>query len=219
MLALDDPRWGELRHAYGSATGVCHVPYLLRLLEADPNKVDYSGDVDDPWSLLYGSICHQGTAYSASYAAVPHLVRIASLAADPLPTGYLLLPAHIERGRVHYALPAPMPSDLEEGYLQAVAKLPELIPRMVKADLDQRSALAISEAVLILCSHWEIGEGVSRMDLTEVKLYWEFRPIFQYLQGVTTWKDFPNEEIFRFMSDPGDTRFMSTLVIDDEDND
>ena len=202
MLALDDPRWGELSHAYGSATGVCHVPYLLRLLEANPNKVDYSGDVDDPWSLLWGSICHQGTAYSASYAAVPHLVRIASLAVDPLPISYLMLPACIERGRVHYALPALMPPDLEVSYFQAVAKLPEFIPRMVRADADEREALAIAEALLILCGHWELGEGVSRMDAAEVKLYWEFRPIFQYLQGVKTWEDFPNEEIFRFMSTP-----------------
>ena len=218
MLALDDPRWGELSHAYGSATGVCPIPYLLRLLESNPNKVDYSGDVDDPWSLLWGSICHQGTAYSASYAAVPHLVRIASLAADPLPVGYLLLPACIVRGRGHWAYPAPMPSDLQESYLQAVAKLPELIPRMVRADLDESAALAIAEAVLILCGHWELGEGISRMDLADVKLYWEFRPVFQYLVGVKTWEDFPNEEIFRFMSDPGDTRFMNTLVIDDEND-
>lgn len=195
MLDLDDPRWGELTHAYGSATGECHIPDFLRMLEANPNKRDYSADLDDPWSLLWGSICHQGSVYSASYAAVPHLVRIASLAADPLPVEYLLLSAHIVRGREHWVYPAPMPSDLEESYLQAVAKLPELVPRMVRADLNEGDALSLTEALLILCGHWELGEGVSRMDLANVKRYWDFYPLLIQLDDEKTRQSFPYNEI------------------------
>lgn len=169
MLALDDPRWGELSRAYGSAAD---TPILLRMLEADPNQVP--GDPttgEDTWSNLWISICHRGTAYSASYAAVPHLVRIASLAADLLPLSYLLLPAYIECGRVLYVYPAPMPSDLEESYFEAVAKLPQLIPRLVRADLGEWDALALASALLFLCGQWELGEGIRNITLVDVKRF------------------------------------------------
>ena len=202
MLALDDPRWGELSHAYGSAAD---TPTLLRMLEADPNRTDYSEDDDNPWSQLDMSICHQGTVCSGSYAAVPHIVRIAALAADPLPIGYLLLPAYIERGRTHWSYPAPMPSDLEESYFQAVKELPALIPRVMKADLDEGAALAIMEAVLILCGRWELGEGLASMKLADVKCYHQFYFDFQHLADVRVWKSFPDEETSLFMSAPSDT--------------
>lgn len=197
MLALDDPRWAELRHAYGSATD---TPILLKSLEANPNQE--AGDPltsDDPWNLLWGSICHQGSVYSASYAAVPHLIRIASLAADPSPIEYLLLPAYIVRGRS-----APMPPYLEESYTEAVARLPGLIPRMVGADLDGRNAPAITDALLMLCGHCELELGLTSMKLAGVKCYQQFYFDFQHLADVRVWKNFPDEETSLFMSTPGD---------------
>lgn len=191
MLDLDDPRWGELSHAYGSAID---TPPFLKMLEANPNQPDDPLG-DNPWFNLWISICHQGTVCSASYAAVPHIVRIASLAADPLPISYLLLPAHIVRGREHYFHPAPMPSYLEESYLQAVAKLPALIPHMMRPELDEKTALAIAEAMLILCGHWELGEGVERLTLNDIKRYWEFYHDFQHLADVQAWNEFSDDDI------------------------
>ena len=72
MLALDDPRWGELEHAYGSAAD---VPGLLRELAASPAPTgSYSGE---PWFSLWSRLCHQDEVYAASYATVPHVVEIA----------------------------------------------------------------------------------------------------------------------------------------------
>ncbi len=76
MLALDDPRWGELRQAYGPADG---IPEILRTLERGDSV---SGGAEDVWDDIWSSLCHQGTVYTASYAAVPHIVRIG--AAVPL---------------------------------------------------------------------------------------------------------------------------------------
>jgi hypothetical protein len=64
-LPLDDPRWGTLRHAYGDADD---VPEMLRALAA--------GGPGDVWEPIWSSLCHQGDTYSASYAAVPHVVAI-----------------------------------------------------------------------------------------------------------------------------------------------
>lgn len=186
MLDLDDALWGELD---------ADTPILLKMLEANPNQ-EYGDPFanDHPWRDLWNLICHQGTVCSASYAAVPHIVRIASLATDPIDLSYLMLPAAIVRGR-EWPRAVPIPPDLEESYFEAVARLPELIPRVVRADLDEATALAISEAVLILCGHGELGEGMGRMKLNDVKRYWEFYQEFQHLADVKAWKEFSDDDI------------------------
>ena len=64
MLALDDPRWSDL-------TGGYQTPYdprpALRALE--------QGETD-AWPELWDGLHHQGDVGTASYAAVPHLIRI-----------------------------------------------------------------------------------------------------------------------------------------------
>lgn len=70
MLAgVDDIPWHDLRHAYGPADD---VPVLLRALALR------SGEAGDALDALYGSICHQGSVYSATPYAVPFLARIAA---------------------------------------------------------------------------------------------------------------------------------------------
>lgn len=59
--------WASLRTAYGSAEG---VPDLLR--RAEESGADFGAAWDDLWSHL----CHQGTVYSASYAASPALTAM-----------------------------------------------------------------------------------------------------------------------------------------------
>jgi hypothetical protein len=54
--------WASLRDAYGPAVG---VPALLTRLSPEP---------DAPvWDELWSRLCHQGTVYSASFAALPAL--------------------------------------------------------------------------------------------------------------------------------------------------
>ena len=72
MLELDDPRWSELSHAYGGASD---IPALLRQLAKSPRQ---QGTKEEPWFTLWSSLCHQGDAYSASYAAIPHIVEMAA---------------------------------------------------------------------------------------------------------------------------------------------
>lgn len=58
--------WSALKHAYGSAAD---VPALLASLSPDPEA--------SVWEQLWSRLCHQGTVYSASFAALPALIDIA----------------------------------------------------------------------------------------------------------------------------------------------
>lgn len=66
LVDLDEIPWRDLDHAYGSAE---NIPGLIRAL--DTGVTAAFGD-------LYASLCHQGSRYSASTAAVPFLATIAA---------------------------------------------------------------------------------------------------------------------------------------------
>ncbi|MCK9193245.1 MAG: hypothetical protein M0P19_05155 [Nevskia sp.] len=118
MLSLDSPRWSELRHAYGKASD---IPALLRLLGTLPE----SKEEEEPWFSLWSALAHQGDVYSASFAAVPHVV--AALATNPSQacSTYFQFPAWVEICRKQKGVA--VPSDLQSAYAQALSKLPALV--------------------------------------------------------------------------------------------
>ena len=69
--------WASLRDAYGSAE---HVPALLAAAE------EAGSDEGDPWDDMWSRLCHQGTVYTASYAALP---RLAQVSRRRPPSGYV----------------------------------------------------------------------------------------------------------------------------------
>src|SRR5262245_21982299 len=66
MLELSDPLWKKL----DSAFRYVDVPGLL-------GKLGDVWDDETANSLLWDTLCHQGTCYGTTYAAVPHLLKIA----------------------------------------------------------------------------------------------------------------------------------------------
>ncbi|WP_199551874.1 hypothetical protein [Streptomyces sp. N35] len=58
--------WPKLHHAYGTAQD---IPGLFAGISPDPR--------DPGWEALWSRLCHQGTVYSASYAALPALADLA----------------------------------------------------------------------------------------------------------------------------------------------
>ncbi|GGR33087.1 HEAT repeat domain-containing protein [Streptomyces netropsis] len=66
---IDDIDWAELEHAYGPADD---VPGLLRAA----GSVD-AGVRDEALEELFSSLCHQGSIYSATAAAVPFVAELA----------------------------------------------------------------------------------------------------------------------------------------------
>ena len=67
--------WSVLQHAYGTAED---IPALLDRAAADDQEA---------WSELWSALCHQGTSYTASYAALPRLAEMANVDAVLLAAG------------------------------------------------------------------------------------------------------------------------------------
>jgi hypothetical protein len=121
MLRVEDPRWLEL-------TGGYRTPYDPRPAIA---KLESGTDIEAAWNELWQQLHHQGDVGEASYAAVPHLVRIycqrgttdwntyAMVATIELARGERLDPPTNKRQNPE------VPEWLREGYFQAIASLAE----------------------------------------------------------------------------------------------
>jgi hypothetical protein len=114
MLSLDDKRWQNLEGGY--RTQFDPRPSLSRL---DTNK-----DTNAAWHDLWEGLHHQGDVGEASYAAVPHLVRIYRNGGVIDWNTYAIV-AVIELARDDSKNP-PIPKWLEEDYFQAIRDLAEL---------------------------------------------------------------------------------------------
>jgi hypothetical protein len=76
--------WARLSHAYGSAED---IPGLLDRIETAPSA--------GLWNGLWSALCHQGTVYSASFAALPRLGAIAAARAGAERVSALVLAGSI----------------------------------------------------------------------------------------------------------------------------
>jgi hypothetical protein len=81
LAGLDDVRWKELSHAYGTAEDTPGLLRRLALGQAD----------DDTWEALVSSLTHQGTVYDASAAAAPFLIRLTQTLSGPDLEGVLTM--------------------------------------------------------------------------------------------------------------------------------
>ena len=118
MLSLDSNRWAELKHAYGAAAD---IPALLRQLGELPSSEDDA----EPWFTLWSALAHQGDVYSASFAAVPHVVHALASAPSRADHSYFQFPAWVEICRAKNEVE--IPQDLRAAYLESPAQLPALV--------------------------------------------------------------------------------------------
>jgi hypothetical protein len=135
-MDLDDPRWtrllGGYRIAYDPRTA-------LGALER--------GEAEIAWRELWGELHHQGDVGEASYAAVPHLVRIQAARGAPDWNAYALV-ATIEMARLDGRNPA-LPPDVREAYEAAWRRLVELGLRDLAEAQDPALASAIIGVIAI----------------------------------------------------------------------
>jgi hypothetical protein len=95
---------------------------------------------------LWSALCHQGDVYTASYAAVPHIVGIALNAKGPVHFSFFLLPACVEVARQRKRGPD-IPQELEWEYFAALPKLIECAARHAASDWDISMLLSVLAAV------------------------------------------------------------------------
>jgi hypothetical protein len=158
MLPLDDPRWKELQHAYGDAAD---VPDMLRALASSTGPK--TGCQDEPWFSLWSSLCHQGDVYTASYAAVPHIVKIASKAKAPIDFSFFQLPAAIEIARRTGRGPD-IPEVYVDDYHRAVASLLENASLHRYEPWDQSMLLSVAAAQAVAKGHVDVAEALLNLD-------------------------------------------------------
>ena len=164
MLSLDSPRWDELNHAYGSAGD---IPALLRQLDSFPT---YSGYRDEPWFSLWSALAHQGDVYSASFAAVPHVVRV--LASDPIKAdfNFFAFPAWVEICRQRKSVA--IPSDLEADYFESLSRLPSLAAVALSESRDETLVRCALGAIAAASGHVELADAIQELEPTVLS---EFR--------------------------------------------
>ncbi|MGE5801382.1 MAG: hypothetical protein ACM358_03925 [Gemmatimonadota bacterium] len=143
MLPFSSARWRQLHHAFGTAKD---IPGLLAHAPVERRP---SHRPDTIWFELWSALCRQGAAYSASYAAVPHLVRIAKLPAFRFRYDPLLLIASIELARLEHRAPA-IPEDLAADYVRAVAEAKGLAQAAVVRAWDEDSWIAFAGSAAVL---------------------------------------------------------------------
>ncbi len=140
MLSYDDPKWTTLAGGRGRAID---IRPLLRRLEAEP-------DPEGAWEALWDALHHQGDIGSASFAAVPHLVRIHRQRGTLDWNTYALI-ATIELARDGTHNPE-LPDWARAGYESALREL-------VFVGLGELPRAQASEAVLSILSVVAIAHG------------------------------------------------------------
>ena len=144
-MDLRDDRWTRLLGGY-------RVPY-------DPRKallaLERGESVDSAWNELWNELHHQGDVGEASFAAVPHLVRIHELRGIPDWNTYLIA-SIIELARDNPRNPK-LPADFEKPYETAWTQLVEIGLRELKLAEGYRSSLTSSAC-------WESQRGSERSD-------------------------------------------------------
>ncbi len=130
MLSLDDPQWMALSGAYGSSV---EIPKLLAKAETLPEHTDARSE---PYFSLWSALCHQGDVYPASYAALPHLVRIVEENPGKFRWTLLALAQAIEAARLKGRGPQ-IPNDLRGAYETALARIPALAARILSGDVTE----------------------------------------------------------------------------------
>lgn len=148
MLELGSLRWRELSQAYGTAED---IPRLLEALEGADE-----GERRELWFGLWSTLCQQGDVYSASYAALPHLVRLAGGWGAERAAEALHLAGAIEVGRMTPGSPV-VPEDLAGAYGRAMDEVPRVVAARVAEPWSADTTQVMSAVLAIAKGHVRFG--------------------------------------------------------------
>lgn len=131
MLSFDDKRWGSLLGGY-------RVPFDPRPLL---QKLELGQNTESVWEELWNELHHQGDVGEASYACIPHLVRIYREKRGGYWNTYAIV-AVIDLARDKPRNP-PVPDWLRLDYFQAIQELFKVGTLDIQNATDTEEVLAI----------------------------------------------------------------------------
>jgi hypothetical protein len=153
MIPLDSPEWTQLKHCYGPALD---IPALLRAAEVAPRQ---QGFRDEPWCTLWSSLCHQDDVFPASYAALPHLIALATRRAPQDRDEPLLLAAAIEVSRASGRGPA-LPPALQAAYNAALITGAHAASTSLDPSLPEQRLQVLLAAVAVFSGFPALGDAI-----------------------------------------------------------
>jgi hypothetical protein len=157
MIELSSHRWSELTHAYGEAVD---IPPLLESLRMAPITAD---EQSEPWFSLWSALCHQSDVYTASYAAVPHVVTIAATKPRGERLDHIHFIASVEAFRHKENAPA-IPTDLESDYLSSIKQAANLTLDSLEAGWDEAGYKVLLGALAVLRGQYKLGSAIFELE-------------------------------------------------------
>jgi hypothetical protein len=142
-----------LSHAYGVASD---IPQLIKDLKAAPPPHNVESE---PWFSLWSSLCHQSDVYTASYAALPHVVAIAAGKPVKLRLEFFLFTGMVEACR-HRKKAPPIPQFLEKDYFSAIERAAKLILESLSMDWDEEEMATLLGAYAVMRGHYRLGNTI-----------------------------------------------------------
>jgi hypothetical protein len=130
---------------------------------------------DEPWFSLWSALAHQGDVYSASFAAVPHVVRALSIAPTKADSSFFHFPAWVETCRQKTA--TPVPEDLRQAYFAALARLPSLVAAAADREWDGSFLACILSAIAAAKGYGTVAEAAQELtpDVAVDFMEWFFK--------------------------------------------
>lgn len=146
MIDLNSNIWSNLQHAYGTAVDIPDM--LLRLDKEDSSTLDE----------LFGSICHQGSVYTASFAAVPHLVQSAQIIKSAeFRAQVLILVGSICSSNDFRGRGEKLSAEIQYEYETSLPKALELSVVTLREDINPYTAIYLLGATASLKGYREMG--------------------------------------------------------------
>jgi len=117
----------------------------------------------EPYFSLWSALCHQGDVYTASYAAVPHLVEALLASPSPVYHSPLQLVICIEIARANGRGPV-VPGGLAASYSAALRRLPEIVRAMTSSTWDEGLCRVAAAALAVANGHARLAEAILELD-------------------------------------------------------
>ena len=157
MITYDDPKWKELKGGYKT---LYNPTSMLTKLEEDET-------CKEAWEELWNELHHQGDLGDASYAAVPHLVRIASNKPE-IDWNYYSLVSLIEIER-HKNTNPEISSWLKQSYQEAWNTIPTMITSRIVDEKNELTIRAMLGALAISKGLMQYGTLITCFEQSEIE--------------------------------------------------
>ena len=128
MLKLNSDTWANLEHAYGSAED---IPTILTVLAQG----------EDKWFDIWSALCHQGTIYTATFAAMPHIIKVFEANLEKADFNTFVFATSVELTRQDCQVQ--VPDTLNVDYFQSLEKLDNLVQDYMKNKTDFDSLVGV----------------------------------------------------------------------------